>query len=73
MGRYQGLVAPPLALQHTRDSEADDRENARRLAATMESFISRFPDQWLVFAPVWEEGEDGKGPATIGDRMEAAV
>jgi lauroyl/myristoyl acyltransferase len=72
-GRYQGLVTPPLPLQRTADSEADDRENARRVAAAMESFISRFPEQWLVFAPVWEDGGDGKGPATIGNQMEAVV
>jgi KDO2-lipid IV(A) lauroyltransferase len=69
--RYSGIVSAPVPIQRTDDADADDRVNAQRLAAVFEGFLRRFPDQWLMFDNLWQEG--GNSAATILQTEEAAV
>ena len=70
---FHGFLTSPLPTVQSGDAERDDRENARRLAREMERFILSFPEQWIMFSPLWPEGEDGNPAATIGQQEEAAV
>ena len=55
-GRYLGWFEPPLEIVRTGDWRADVRANTERIARRLEAAIRRFPDQWTVFQPVWDEG-----------------
>jgi KDO2-lipid IV(A) lauroyltransferase len=72
-GGYQGYIPERLDLQFTDDDEADDLENTRRIARALEPFVCRFPEQWLAFSPIWGQGTDSDGLATIGRQERAAV
>ncbi|MFQ5946664.1 MAG: lysophospholipid acyltransferase family protein [Anaerolineae bacterium] len=52
-GSHQARVLPPLALRDTGDPDSDLRANHRTMARTLEAVISRHPDQWLMFTPLW--------------------
>lgn len=71
--RFDGFATAPIDLQRTGDSRLDDQENARRLVHTMEEFIHRFPDQWLVFSPVWPDEGPRNPAASIEHQSQAAV
>lgn len=51
--RFHGIVTPSLEMVHSGDAECDERENAARIAGHMEQLIRRYPEQWLVFTPLW--------------------
>jgi KDO2-lipid IV(A) lauroyltransferase len=70
-GGYRGIVSDQVPIQRTGDAEADDRENAQRLAGVFEDVISRFPDQWLMFDNPWRDGS--KHVATMLKTEEATV
>lgn len=69
--RYHGFVSQPLPLESTGDQEQDDRRNAQILADEMAKGIARFPEQWLVFSPVWASEGPKNEPATIKRRAES--
>lgn len=46
-------IEKPLELPQTGDRAADVREGVRRFAERFEGYVSRFPEQWTVFEPVW--------------------
>jgi lauroyl/myristoyl acyltransferase len=52
-------VEPPLQLERTGDFEQDVLVNVRKVAARMEDWIGRYPGQWLVLYPIWEDGTHG--------------
>jgi lauroyl/myristoyl acyltransferase len=52
-------IEPALELDKTGDFTADVQTNLRKLAARMEAWIRRYPDQWLVLYPVWGDGQHG--------------
>jgi lauroyl/myristoyl acyltransferase len=52
-------IEPPLDLDRTGDFTVDVQRNLRKLAARMETWIRRYPDQWLVLYPVWGDGQHG--------------
>lgn len=53
-GRLIAQVEPELVLERTGDRDADVRRGVQRWAQVLERHISRAPDQWSVFEPVWE-------------------
>jgi lauroyl/myristoyl acyltransferase len=53
-------VEPPLQLEETGDFEHDVLVNVRKVAARMENWIARYPGQWLVLYPIWEDGTYGE-------------
>ncbi len=56
---YYTISAPPLELECTGDRAADLIHNAQRTLAIIERWIAETPDQWLMYYPVWPEGEEG--------------
>jgi len=53
-------VEPPLPLERSGDFEQDVLVNVRMVAARMEDWIGRYPGQWLVLYPIWEDGRHGE-------------
>jgi lauroyl/myristoyl acyltransferase len=49
-------VEPLMQLEETGDFEHDVLVNVRKVAARMEDWIGRYPGQWLVLYPIWEDG-----------------
>ncbi|HZU14117.1 MAG TPA: hypothetical protein VFB58_14850 [Chloroflexota bacterium] len=50
---FVGHISDPVPMARSADPQADDRENAQRLADAMQPYIAAFPDQWLAFTPLW--------------------
>jgi KDO2-lipid IV(A) lauroyltransferase len=48
-------VEPVLQMETTGDFERDVRVNVPKVVARMEEWIRRYPGQWLVLHPVWED------------------
>ncbi|MGD8626332.1 MAG: hypothetical protein PVJ34_17470 [Anaerolineae bacterium] len=58
--RFLIEIEPPLELSRSGDLEADVADGVKKVAAVMERYISRRPEQWLVAAPVWPmDGAEG--------------
>jgi KDO2-lipid IV(A) lauroyltransferase len=72
-GGYEGFVPPPIELQHSDDEDADAHENTKRIARALEPFVTRFPEQWLAFSPIWPERNRPNHLATIERQEQAAV
>lgn len=53
-GRLHAHIGPELEMPRTGDHAADVREGVRRWAAVLEIWIRRAPDQWSIFAPMWD-------------------
>jgi KDO2-lipid IV(A) lauroyltransferase len=51
--RVRIVVDAPIALDRTRDREADLAAGMRQLADALETCIRRAPDQWFALSPVW--------------------
>jgi len=56
-GVYKVIANPPLELEYTGDREQDVAVNLRRILEQVEDFIRQRPDEWMMFAPVWVEGD----------------
>jgi KDO2-lipid IV(A) lauroyltransferase len=69
--RFAGFIEAPLRFQRTDNREDDLIANTQRLADAMQGYIRRYPDQWLVFTPVWPTEIDRV--ATIEQPRGAAV
>ncbi len=48
-------IEPPLHLKNTGDLAKDSRQGVEKIARRLEDWICRYPDQWLMFQPIWEE------------------
>jgi lauroyl/myristoyl acyltransferase len=71
--RFLGFVSAPVATVRSDNPARDDQDNLRRLATIMEEYIGRFPEQWLMFTPLWKDRTDANLTGTIEQRKEAAV
>ncbi|MGI4757836.1 MAG: lysophospholipid acyltransferase family protein [Janthinobacterium lividum] len=58
--RYVLHFGKALQLQHTTDAEADALANTAQFAAVTESYIRRYPDQWLWLHRRWKTQPPGK-------------
>jgi KDO2-lipid IV(A) lauroyltransferase len=47
--RYRCIAEPPIILQRSGNRDKDLAENTQRIAAVLEKFIRRDPDQWYTF------------------------
>lgn len=54
--RIHGFSYPPIFVQPTGDKQRDVHECSQRIAACFEDFISRFPEQWYIYRPMWAAG-----------------
>jgi lauroyl/myristoyl acyltransferase len=48
-------IGPPLELVRTGNLEADMEAGMKKVVATVEAQIRRYPEQWLVAVPVWPD------------------
>jgi KDO2-lipid IV(A) lauroyltransferase len=53
--RYTIHLEPPMQLVRTGDRREEIQINLRRILESLEAIIRRWPEQWLMFAPVWPE------------------
>ena len=61
-GRYVLHFGEALVVANTPDAEADALENTARFAAVTESYIRRYPDQWLWVHRRWKTRPPGQPP-----------
>jgi lauroyl/myristoyl acyltransferase len=54
--RSQVFIEPPLAFTKTGDTPRDIRDGVQQLANVMEKYIRQYPDQWLMFQEIWDDG-----------------
>ena len=47
--KYRCIAEPPIVLQKSGNRDHDLAENTQRIAAVLEKFIHRYPDQWYTF------------------------
>ncbi|MDP2726454.1 MAG: lysophospholipid acyltransferase family protein [Dehalococcoidia bacterium] len=52
---FTAFIEEPLDLDGADSEEEAVRLGTGKIASLLESYISRYPDQWLVFDPVWKE------------------
>ena len=50
---YEAYVEPALALERSGDRERDVNLGMARLVKVLEKYIGRYPEQWVMFQPVW--------------------
>lgn len=51
--RFAIYIEPPMELTRSSDHNADVRANMQRLLSCVESYVRRYPAQWVVFDPIW--------------------
>ena len=64
-GRFQGHIVPVDNSDSAGGRILTEKEVMQRITDVMEGIVRRYPDQWLAFAPVWQEGTAGEPVATI--------
>lgn len=52
-GAYHVVGNPPMPMVRTGDAATDEKTNLHRILAQVEDFIRQYPDQWMMFVPVW--------------------
>lgn len=57
---FRIIIEPELELERTGDADRDIESNMRRALDVFRGHLSRHPEQWVFFQPVWLP----KGPAT---------
>jgi KDO2-lipid IV(A) lauroyltransferase len=60
VGRYVLHFGPELHLQRTADPAADALANTALFTATIESWIRRYPEQWLWVHRRWKTRPEGQ-------------
>ncbi len=53
--RSEVFIEPPLELERTGDLQRDIQNGVQKLAYVMEKYIRQYPDQWLMFQPIWDQ------------------
>ena len=59
-GKFRGYMEEPVPLERTGDLREDIRVNTQKAAEVLERAISKRPDQWIVFEPIWPEAGEVK-------------
>ncbi len=52
-------IEPPFEFERTGNPAQDTCAGVQKMATVMESYIRKYPDQWLMFQPFWDESNDG--------------
>lgn len=61
-GRYRIRFEPALALAQTGDDDADALANTALFTRVIESFVRRYPEQWLWVHRRWKTRPEGQPP-----------
>ena len=64
---------PPIYVDTHGDKNTTIRDTLNKILRSMEVYIRRFPDQWMVFTPVWGDVvEPSNGKQAISDLADLA-
>jgi len=55
--RIRVYIEPPLMPPQTTDRKADVRAIMRHVVLVAERYIGEYPDQWVMFQPIWLDAE----------------
>jgi KDO2-lipid IV(A) lauroyltransferase len=50
---FRGIALPPISVERTREAALDVQRATQRIAAALEEFVRRWPEQWYMFRPMW--------------------
>jgi len=50
---FTGIALPPIFVERTIQAAGDIELATGKIAAGLESFVRRWPDQWYIFRPMW--------------------
>ena len=50
---FTGIALPPIFVQRTKEAAEDVQRATQSIARGLEGFVSRWPDQWYIFRPMW--------------------
>jgi len=60
-GSFEAFVEPPVQLQNTGNLHDDVRSGMGKVVRVVERYIARYPEQWVMFEPVWKLPEGVTG------------
>ena len=52
---FTGIALPPIFVERTKQAAEDVQQATQAIARGLESFVSRWPDQWYIFRPMWPQ------------------
>ena len=52
---FRGVALPPIFVERTAQAAAETERVTRAIARGLEDLISRCPEQWYIFRPMWPE------------------
>lgn len=55
--QFRLCIEPPLVAPQTEDRAADIRATMRMTLTVAERYIAEHPEQWVMFRPIWREGD----------------
>jgi len=50
---FTGIALPPIFVERTKQAAEDVQHATQAIARGLEGFVSRWPDQWYIFRPMW--------------------
>ncbi|MHB8631123.1 MAG: lysophospholipid acyltransferase family protein [Candidatus Limnocylindria bacterium] len=50
---FTGIALPPIFVERTKQAAEDVQRATQAIARGLETFVSRWPDQWYIFRPMW--------------------
>jgi lauroyl/myristoyl acyltransferase len=52
---FTGIALPPIFVERTKQAAEDVQRATQAIAGGLETFVSRWPDQWYIFRPMWPQ------------------
>lgn len=50
---FTGIALPPIFVERTKQAAEDVQHATQAIARGLEEFVTRWPDQWYIFRPMW--------------------
>jgi len=50
---FTGIALPPIFVERTKQAAEDVQHATQAIARGLEGFVTRWPDQWYIFRPMW--------------------
>jgi KDO2-lipid IV(A) lauroyltransferase len=50
---FTGIALPPIFVERTKQAAEDVQHATQAIARGLETFVTRWPDQWYIFRPMW--------------------
>ena len=50
---FTGIALPPIFVERTKQAAEDVQRATQAIAHGLEGFVTRWPDQWYIFRPMW--------------------